>query len=915
LEPPARSLTTICLTACLVLVSVMTFHIPIVKAEDDYTVYLFPNGDSSVNWDLVYPASPTTHYDKVDEPTHDSSTTYIRTSTASDIDIFTMSDMSEPEAGYSINVTVFGVHQKDATQPCDFQAGIRISSTNYITIQLNPTNGAWTNSSGAVWNLNPATSAEWTYSEVNALLGVITTNDASPNVYCTQLGLKIDVTFEEEPATWAPTFTSSPDTTATEDEAYSYEATCNETVTWPGDDTIATNATWLTWTQANHTVWGTPGEGDIGSFYVNITATSTAGTLEGYQNYTVTVEAAPHAEWAPTFTSEPDTTATEAEAYSYTATCNETVTWGAAMTSNATWLTWTQANHTVWGTPDSEDVGSYYVNITATSDEGTLEGYQNYTVTVEAAPTAEWAPTFTSEPDLSVTAGEHYSYEATCNETVTWSENINTDADWLTWTQANHTVWGTPDGEDVGTYYVNITATSDAGTLEGYQNYSLEVEPEPMTWAPTFTSEPDLSVEELSHYTYTATCNESVSWPEAITTNATWLTWTQANHTVWGTPANEDIGSYYVNITATSVAGTLEGYQNYTLEVTAIPPNEPPVITSTPSDSSHNNTLYYYNAEATDTEEDELTWDLEGSITDFASINPTTGVVQGTPTAIGDYWLNVSVTDGVSTIWQNTSIHIYTDSPSFVTSAITTWQNGTTYLYNAQASDPEAEGLTFHLEGNGTSFVGITPAGYYCELEGAITQMGWWYLNLSVTDGTNTVWQNWSLTALNTAPTFTNTPITEGLVNVSYSWAPNATDINGDTLIYSIDASPDETKNWLVYNVSSGYLEGIPTENGSYMVNLSVTDTVGATTWLNFTLTVDLDDTETISVLALIIALIFCIALLALGLRDKTFWLAAGPVWIFCGIAIFMDYGDAFMLMSVGLGLVLLIRGAYDVWA
>lgn len=812
MEPPLRTITTITACVCLVLASVMILHISTVQAED---VELTPTSDVTVGFDTVYPADGV-HYTKVDDgASHDSATTYCRAESNGDKDIYGLEDMSEPSGSYDLDVTIYVVSQDTGTGNAFFDAGVVISSTEYVGVNDQQAPNSWT-TYDYTWEENPA-GGEWTYTAINGMNVYVDVYDAAPDVDVTSVYIIVTITYN---AQWAPTFTSSPDTTATEDEAYSYTATCNETVTWGAG--MTSNATWLTWTQANHTVWGTPGAEDVGSFYVNITATSDAGGLVGYQNYTVTVEEKPSATWAPTFTSSPDTTAVEDEPYSYEATCNESVTWGAAMTSNATWLTWTQANHTVWGTPDETDIGSYYVNITATSDAGTLEGYQNYTVTVEAAP---------------------------------------------------------------------------------------------LTWAPTFTSEPGLSVEELSHYTYTATCNESVSWPEAITTNATWLTWTQANHTVWGTPANEDIGSYYINITATSVAGTLEGYQNYTLEVTAIPPNEPPTITSTPSASSHNNTLYYYNAEATDPEEDELTWDLEGNITDFASITPSTGVVQGTPTAIGDYWMNVSVTDGTSIIWQNTSVHIYTDAPSFVTSAITTWQNGTTYLYNAQASDPEAEGLTFHLEGNGTSFVGITPAGYYCEIEGAITEMGWWYLNLSVTDGTNTVWQNWTLTALNTAPTFTNTPVTEGLVNVSYSWAPNATDLNSDTLIYSIDASPDETKAWLSYNVSSGYLEGIPTENGTYMVNLSVTDAVGATTWLNFSLTIDLDDTETISVLALIIGLVFCIALLALGLRDKTFWLAAGPVWIFCGIAIFMDYGDAFMLMSVGLGLVLLIRGAYDVWA
>ena len=350
----------------------------------------------------------------------------------------------------------------------------------------------------------------------------------------------------------------------------------------------------------------------------------------------------------------------------------------------------------------------------------------------------------------------------------------------------------------------------------------------------------------------------------------------------------------------------------YTITVAA-PENAAPEFTSTPTATGHNNTLYYYDANADDGDEDPLTFDLEGSIEAWASIIPSTGVVQGTPTAIGDYWMNVSVTDGTATVWQNTSVHIYTDAPSFVSSAITTWQNGTTYSYNAQASDPEAEGLTFDLEGNGTSFVGITPAGYYCMVQGGITEMGWWYLNLSVTDGTNTVWQNFTLTALNSAPYFTFTPVLEGMVNVSYACPISANDNNSDDLIYSIDSSSIETLAWLSWNATSMQLEGVPTVNGSFDVNLSVTDTVGAVSWANFTITVDLNDADTVSVLALILGLAFCTLLLMAGFKERTIWLLAGPCWVLCGLMVFMDYGDAFMMMSVGLGVFLFIKGAYDV--
>jgi hypothetical protein len=167
-----------------------------VAPPSPYTAYLFPNGDSSVGWDNVYP-SDGVHYTKVDETTvdGDGSTTYVSTGSTSDEDRFNMADLGDPGTGYSLDVTFFAVHQKDANPGANFQGGIRIGTTNYIVVDLNPANGAWTNTSGATWTVNPSTTAEWTYAEVDALLTVITTDDASPTVYCTQVGLKVDVTF------------------------------------------------------------------------------------------------------------------------------------------------------------------------------------------------------------------------------------------------------------------------------------------------------------------------------------------------------------------------------------------------------------------------------------------------------------------------------------------------------------------------------------------------------------------------------------------------------------------------------------------------------------------------------------------------------------------------------------------------
>lgn len=62
----------------------------------------------------------------------------------------------------------------------------------------------------------------------------------------------------------------------------------------------------------------------------------------------------------------------------------------------------------------------------------------------------------------------------------------------------------------------------------------------------------------------------------------------------------------------------------------------------------------------------------------------------------------------------------------------------------------------------------------------------------------------------------------------------------------------------------------------------------------------------------LALAMIFCLILLVIGVRENMFWILAGPVWIVCGLTIFINYGIIFELSSIGLGMGLFIMGAYN---
>jgi hypothetical protein len=59
----------------------------------------------------------------------------------------------------------------------------------------------------------------------------------------------------------------------------------------------------------------------------------------------------------------------------------------------------------------------------------------------------------------------------------------------------------------------------------------------------------------------------------------------------------------------------------------------------------------------------------------------------------------------------------------------------------------------------------------------------------------------------------------------------------------------------------------------------------------------------------LALALVFGFMLMGMGFKRSEFLILAGPVWIISGLTIFINYGLVFLLVSVGLGIVLMFKG------
>ena len=107
---------------------------------------------------------------------------------------------------------------------------------------------------------------------------------------------------------------------------------------------------------------------------------------------------------------------------------------------------------------------------------------------------------------------------------------------------------------------------------------------------------------------------------------------------------------------------------------------------------------------------------------------------------------------------------------------------------------------------------------------------------------------------------------------------------------------------------------GIPNKDDIGIWNVSLNITLGAVVvWQNYSIDVFPVDHYTDN-LELGLGLIFCFAFLVIGLKQPTFLVLAGIVWIVVSLTIFISYGELFMMIGLATGLGSLFMGASRLW-
>ncbi len=247
---------------------------------------------------------------------------------------------------------------------------------------------------------------------------------------------------------------------------------------------------------------------------------------------------------------------------------------------------------------------------------------------------------------------------------------------------------------------------NDSQTISFIINPSnLIVSAVPSNNDPEFTTNPELEITVGNDYTYDANAvdadNDTLFYSLSLAPDGL----TIDNNTgvlSWKSPT---IGKYNISISVEDGKGGRDT-QTYNLGVVTnvidSQLNRPPVFVSNPVVYGNLNTEYSYNADATDADNDNLTYSVINAPNGLV-INQNTGVVTFTPTVSGETEITLQVNDGkggiATQIYTLSVLEEETDNyaPVIISEPILKASTNQNYVYDVNAIDPDKDILTYSL--------------------------------------------------------------------------------------------------------------------------------------------------------------------------------------------------------------------------
>ncbi|MCW2479894.1 putative Ig domain-containing protein [Candidatus Symbiopectobacterium sp. NZEC135] len=663
------------------------------------------------------------------------------------------------------------------------------------------------------------------------------------------------------------------------------------TFTDPDGDTLTFTATladgsalpsWLTFNTSTGTFSGTPGNADVGSLSIKVTATDPSLTAIS-TTFTLTVSNVNDAPVVST-TIPAQSVAQDSElnftvpAGTFSDPDGDTLTLSATLANGSplpSWLTFNTATGTFSGTPGNSDVGSLSIKVIANDGDASVSTTFTLTITnvndapVVATPIPAQSVAQDSALNFTVPSG---TFTDPDGDTLTYSATLADGSalpSWLSFNTATGTFSGTPANGDVGNLSIKVTASDgDASVSTTFSLTITNVNDAPVLATPI----PAQTIAQGSALSFTVP-GSTFSDPDGdtLTLSATqadgsalpsWLSFNPATGTFSGTPANGDIGTLSIRVTANDG----DASTSTTFGLTISPPNEAPVVAAPiPAQSiAQDGSLNFTVPAGTFTDPDGDTLTLSATLANgsplpsWISFNPATGTFSGTPANgdVGSLSIKVTANDGdasVSTTFSLTVTNV-NDAPVVATpipaQSIAQDGNLSFTVPAGTFTDPDGDTLTLSAtlaDGSALpSWLSFNPTTGTFSGTPANGDVGSLSIKVTANDGDASVSTTFSLTVtnVNDAPVVA-TPIPaqsiaqDGSLNFTVP-AGTFTDPDGDTLTLGATlANGSPLPSWISFNPATGTFSGTPANGDVGSLSIKVTANDGdASVSTTFSLTV-----------------------------------------------------------------------------
>jgi RHS repeat-associated protein len=274
--------------------------------------------------------------------------------------------------------------------------------------------------------------------------------------------------------------------------------------------------------------------------------------------------------------------------------------------------------------------------------------------------------------------------------------------------------------------------------------------------------------------------------------------------------------------------------------------NRSPAFTSTPNTEALFGHPYTYGAAASDPDGDPLTFSLVSGPSG-TTVDAATGQVTWAPAAgdMGNQAVALRVDDGRGgSAEQDFTLSVVQPPPDrppvFTSTPVVIAHVDAAYQYQATATDPDQDPLTFSLT-SGPQGMTVDPASGQVQWQPTASQLGVQNVALTVSDSRGgSATQTYSIDVHqqpgNQPPLITSNPLTAAVTGLVYSYPVRAFDSDNDSLTFSLTSAPAG----MTIDPSSGLIQWTPltTQTGSQSVEIRVDDGRGGFDTQTFTLNV-----------------------------------------------------------------------------